>query len=695
MNSTLHGMNFLVKCILRSREIKKHLLISSIIALSLTGIAANAAMTPEVNALYQEACSEKYKNTFPDANKKLKKAITLAGNDSMLYTKLAGIYSDLGEYDLALQAYSKVLELKPDDAFVYISVGSIYETQGKYKEALAAYNKAIQIFPEYKYNYLNIANVQYKMQDYKTAVESYGKFLEIYPQHREARENIASAYLVLDMPEKAVKEYTTLYNKNNSSFRDYANYGIALVKTGDYSKGSEILEKAVELDPENTSCHISLALAYQELGNNDLALEQYAIVFKQLPNLHSIRLDYANLLADMKKNAEAIEQYKIYSQNYPTDARAYKNMAIVYKRMNDLDSAIANFEKTLAIKSDDTDVKKDLAECYHAKKDYISALKYYDEVLKVKPDDLEAKTNKAFALHALDQYDEAIALYEEVLSIKSNPTVDSNLTKAIVAQGFVSLNAKNYSKASEYFQKAVARNSADDYAYYGLAKSLRGLGVNDKASEMYEKAIALNPEKSLYSTEYGEFISSLYSRQQNVNDADGTDLPEISLNDNGDIQAKPVDLSKSKDLVTLGDENYRKKDFDLAVKNYQEALAINPNDEVTLLKIGNIYGMKNDNKTAAEFYKRAIVVKPDYADGWFNLGLAYANEKNYPEAKKSFGKVVELKPDYAYAYYALAIAYETEENKPEALKYYKLFLQYNKDAENVAQVQDKIRSLEK
>ena len=57
--------------------------------------------------------------------------------------------------------------------------------------------------------------------------------------------------------------------------------------------------------------------------------------------------------------------------------------------------------------------------------------------------------------------------------------------------------------------------------------------------------------------------------------------------------------------------------------------------------------------------------------------------------------MVELKPDYAYAYYALAIAYETEENKPEALKYYKLFLQYNKDAENVAQVQDKIRSLEK
>ena len=109
-----------------------------------TGINAQAAMTPQVNTLYQQACSAEYQNNLPDAIEKLKQAIALAGNDSMLYTKLAGIYSDLGEYDLALQAYSKVLELKPDDAFVYISVGSIYETQGKYQEALAAYNKSIQ-----------------------------------------------------------------------------------------------------------------------------------------------------------------------------------------------------------------------------------------------------------------------------------------------------------------------------------------------------------------------------------------------------------------------------------------------------------------------------------------------------------------------------------------------------------------------
>jgi len=77
------------------------------------------------------------------------------------------------------------------------------------------------------------------------------------------------------------------------------------------------------------------------------------------------------------------------------------------------------------------------------------------------------------------------------------------------------------------------------------------------------------------------------------------------------------------------------------------------------------------------------------------LGLVYANEKNLIEAKKSFQKVIELNPQYAYAYFALAYAAETENNKDEAIKNYKEFLKYNKDAANVAQVEEKIRNLEK
>ena len=97
-------------------------------------------MLPEANSLYQQACSAEYKEDYTTAVEKLQQALNISGNDAMIYTKLAGVYSEMGEYDKALETYSKVIELRPNDGYVYLSVGNIYETQGKYLEALQAYN---------------------------------------------------------------------------------------------------------------------------------------------------------------------------------------------------------------------------------------------------------------------------------------------------------------------------------------------------------------------------------------------------------------------------------------------------------------------------------------------------------------------------------------------------------------------------
>ena len=304
-------------------------------------------MTPEVNLLYQQACSAEYKEDYTTAVQKLTEALKLAGNDVMLYTKLAGVYSEMGEYDKALAAYAKVAELKPSDGYIYISVGSIYENQGKYKEALDAYNKVAQMCPEYLYNYLNIANVQYQLRNYKDAIENYNKFLATYSQHAEARENLANSYMNDGNYTSAANEYENLYVKNPAGFKDYANFGLALYRLKNYEKASTFLEKAVEADPDNITARISLALSYQELEKDDLALAQYDVIFKQAPQLHSLRLDYANLLADIGNNAAAIEQYKIYTEKFPDDVRGFKNLAILYERDKNYDLAIAEFAKAI------------------------------------------------------------------------------------------------------------------------------------------------------------------------------------------------------------------------------------------------------------------------------------------------------------------------------------------------------------
>ncbi|MFI3301437.1 MAG: tetratricopeptide repeat protein [Candidatus Gastranaerophilales bacterium] len=694
-----------------NKTIKTKLLLSSLILLSLSGVPAMAYMTPEANLLYQQACSAEYKQDYVTATEKLLQALSLTNNNPMLLTKLAGVYTATEQYEEALKIYSQVVKVRPNDAFVYISVGSIYEDLGKYDFALKAYQRAMNIFPDYKYNFLNIANVQYQLGDFESAVDSYEKFLATYSQHFEARENLANSYTSLGAFKKAVKEYDALYLRDAAGFSDYGNYGLALYETAQYKNAVKMLEKAIELNPENVSSRIPLAMSYQKLNKNDLALVQYSEILKKEPDLHSIKFDYANLLVDIGEKDKAITNYNEYIKHYPKDYRAYQNLGIIYKKDSNWDLAIENLEKALGLQvgQDNLDLKKDLSACYHQKQDWEKALKYYDEILILTPNDYNVSYDKALALHALKKYNDAILIYSELLLAKKNNSVKDNLVLALISQGFVELGGKNYNDAIEHFALAVKYGTKDSEAYYGLAKSYRNIEQNDKASEFYEKAIALNSDKKYYSEEYAELISSTYKPDTTVVEtpANSDNVAEVVFSiDSIETKAvsnkkaqgeatKPVSVGEKVDYIKAGDLAFNSKKYEEAILNYENALKANSRDAVTLLKLGNSYKLNNNLSKAILNYEKSVFVNPNYADGWFNLGLAQATNKDYVNAKTSFSNAIKIDSEYSYAYYALAIAYEKEGDNKNAIKNYKLFLLRNQDSETAEVVLKTIKNLEK
>jgi len=694
-------------------DMKKQLLVSILVsAFVVCTLQSFAQMNPQASLLYQQACSAEHQQDYKGAISKLEEAIQVSGGDLMLYTKLAGLYFEIDDTNKALETYKKVAELKPDDAFVYISIGNIYETQGKYKDALQAYEKALDIFPEYKYNYYHIANVQYQLGNYKNAIENYNTFLETYSQHSEARENLAGSFFAIKDYENSVKQYKKIYDRNPDSFKNFSEYGISLLNTNNPELSAEMLEKAIEIDSENNSAHLGLAQAYQDLGKNDMSYEQYQIVLAKVPNLNTVRLDYADLLADMEKNTEAISQYNMYIKAFPNDVKGYTHIAAVYKALNNYPKALENYLTALNKEPDNIDLKKEVAICYHNKKDYQNAIKYYDEVLTAQPDNYTAKYNKAMALHAMHKYQDSIDLYRELLTVKNDKTVKENLNNALVSRGHELLEIEDYDTAMADFKAAIKDGYSDGYVYFGLAKIYRAKGENAKASENYEKAIALDPDKTMYSAEYSDFISSLYKPKAvtTPNSSEKEELPAINISlDNVEkpaaqtpkksepvVKTTSVTMKQNEDFISEGDKNFKSNNFDAAIKNYQDALQLVPNDAVTLLKIGNIYKIREDNTKAVNFYQKAIIVNPDYTDGWFNLGLAYANENNLIESQKSFERVISLDSDYnfGYAYYALGRALEYQGKTNEAVKNYKLFIKHNNDKEMINTVQAQIKQLQ-
>ena len=671
----------------------------SILLLCAFGIIpqTEAKLTKEAHSLYQQACQYEYKNDYANAIKVIQHALTLNGEDAMLYTKIAGLYADTGNYNESLSAYKKAIKLRPNDAFIYISMGNILQTVGDYENAYNSFKQAQTIYPEYKYNYLNLANIEYFRKNYPEAIEYYNKFLNAYPDHMEASENLANVYIITKEYDKACELYANIYKKYPSAFTDFEKYGVALFETKQYQAATTVLEKALTNNENSESVNARLALAYQNMGENYKALDYFKKTFALNPNLTALRFDYANLLGNMDKPDSAIEQYKEYLKAYPDDPNAFKNLGLVYKKTGNLDLALFNLEKAYSMDSSNQETKRELALCYHMKKDYVNALKFYDLALKSDPENIELLANKALTLHAMNNYVSAIELYRDILSKQSNDRITQNLTAASIAYGYSLYDKKDYGQAILYFEDAIDLNDREASAYFGYAMANEKMGCTEIALENYQKAVSLAPGNLEYAKALNNFKETCKPHQEIE-----TFNPVTTAEKKQQVSIiTPVVTEKQKNtdytnesLLQLGNEAYKKQQYNEAIDYYTKAIIYNPSDKNTLLKIANIYKLIGNNTKALSFYDKLLSIDNNNTEAYFNKGLVYANQKDYDNCIKCFQKVIALSPDYPYAYYSLGMAYEQKGMAEKALEYYYLYTGLESDETVLNVVEQRIKKLE-
>lgn len=124
--TALHKSNFLlIYCYIQGVIIINKRLIISALLLCTTALPGYTAMTPQANILYQQACTLEYQKDLQGAVNKILEAIKLNGDDPMLYTKLAGIYTDMDKLEEAISAYEKLYNyvlMMP----LYISASAVF-----------------------------------------------------------------------------------------------------------------------------------------------------------------------------------------------------------------------------------------------------------------------------------------------------------------------------------------------------------------------------------------------------------------------------------------------------------------------------------------------------------------------------------------------------------------------------------------
>ena len=91
-------------------------------------------------------------------------------------------YDKEGEYQLAIDNYTKAIRIDPDYAIAYLFRGNAYHALGNYEDAISDYTMSIRIDPNYADAYYKRGIANYSKENYKDAIADYTKVIRISPE---------------------------------------------------------------------------------------------------------------------------------------------------------------------------------------------------------------------------------------------------------------------------------------------------------------------------------------------------------------------------------------------------------------------------------------------------------------------------------------------------------------------------------
>jgi Tfp pilus assembly protein PilF len=116
-----------------------------------------------------------------------------------------------------------------------------------------------------------------------------------------------------------------------------------------------------------------------------------------------------------------------------------------------------------------------------------------------------------------------------------------------------------------------------------------------------------------------------------------------------------------------------------AIRQYSEALRIEPYYVQAYLKLGDAHASLGNNKDAVYCYNEALRIKPTYSKAHNNLGNALLYQGNDKEAIYHYYEALRIDSNYTGAYYNLGKIFANQGKTEKAILFYRKALDSNPD----------------
>lgn len=271
-----------------------------ILTISMLWFAASAFSLPSAEAqqsrpkgvvdrLLYEADRLMSRGDFVNARVLLLRAQKLEPNNASVYKNLARTSSNNIErlsdgFVEAERFLKKSISLNPKDAHSYSQLAELNVTKGDFQEALKYADISIKLAPEFTEGYFCRALALSNLKRYGEAVKSIDKYIE-YSVPKDKIKGLDTKASILEnggLHKDALAVYKSAYAISKQDTYLYRQAS-CLEKDGKYNEAIQVLNGQLRINPHDDQAMVQRARIYNKAGQAEKALADYTAAIKELP----------------------------------------------------------------------------------------------------------------------------------------------------------------------------------------------------------------------------------------------------------------------------------------------------------------------------------------------------------------------------------------------------------------------------
>lgn len=214
-----------------------------------------------------------------------------------------------------------------------------------------------------------------------------------------------------------------------------------------------------------------------------------------------------------------------------------------------------------------------------------------------------------------------------------------------------------------YLAEAIHDNRAKASVFSRIIKEY--LEIQDKQTVKEELLPAIDPQLLSEDTRLALHHAGLITFHELYNVPASESLPSHEAKMRAEADAANA----------LGTATLQKRQYETAVKHYQQAIEIEPSYFRSWRNCGIAFHSQDKKQEALACFERALDLKSDLPGTWVDKGNILRELNRREEALASYNKALELEPDNFEALYFKAVTLQELERAEEALEYFEQAIQ--------------------